>query len=191
MTGVFPEVGGGAGLNLGKDRVKAMVESFGGRVTGSVSGKTDILIVGKEPGMSKVSKARAANVTLMSIHDLRLGIEGGDVDAAAKPMEISSFSAGFRGNGLAALASDADLAAAAGTAPAALPAAPAKAKAPAKKATVSNARKPAAKAKAAPKAAPKAKAPKKAAKRAAPEPEPAEAVATVSKRGRVRKATKR
>ena len=33
MTGVFPEVGGGAGLNLGKERVKAMIESFGGRVT--------------------------------------------------------------------------------------------------------------------------------------------------------------
>ena len=43
-TGIFPEVGGGSGLNLGKDRVKAMVQSFGGRVTGSVSGKTDILI---------------------------------------------------------------------------------------------------------------------------------------------------
>ena len=58
-TGIFPEVGGGSGLNLGKDRVKAMVQSFGGRVTGSVSGKTNILIVGKQPGMSKVSKARA------------------------------------------------------------------------------------------------------------------------------------
>ena len=89
-----------------------MATAAGATVAGSVSGKTDILIVGKEPGMSKVSKARAANVTLMSIHDLRLGIEGGDVDAAAKPMEISSFSAGFRGNGLAAIASDADLAAA-------------------------------------------------------------------------------
>jgi hypothetical protein len=30
------------------------VESFGGRVTSAVSGKTDILLVGKEPGMSKV-----------------------------------------------------------------------------------------------------------------------------------------
>jgi len=54
MTGIFPEVGGGVGLNLGKERVKKMVESFGGRVTGSVSGQTDYLIVGKEPGASKV-----------------------------------------------------------------------------------------------------------------------------------------
>ena len=50
LTGVFPEVGGGSGLSLGKDKVKRMVTSFGGRVTGSVSGKTNYLIVGKQPG---------------------------------------------------------------------------------------------------------------------------------------------
>lgn len=44
-------------MNLGKDRVKRMVEAFGGKVTGAVSGRTHILVVGKEPGMSKVSKA--------------------------------------------------------------------------------------------------------------------------------------
>ena len=32
MTGVFPELGGGAGLNLGKDRMKALIESFGGKI---------------------------------------------------------------------------------------------------------------------------------------------------------------
>ena len=57
MTGTFPEVGGGVGLNMGKDKVKAMCQSFGARVTGSISGKTTLLLVGKEPGMSKVKKA--------------------------------------------------------------------------------------------------------------------------------------
>ena len=33
LTGVFPEVGGGKGLELGKARMKACIESFGGRVT--------------------------------------------------------------------------------------------------------------------------------------------------------------
>ena len=109
-TGIFPEVGGGSGLNLGKDRVKAMVQSFGGRVTGSVSGKTDILIVGKQPGMSKVSKARAnPKITLMSIHDLKTGIENGNVLAASQPVQITEFSSGFRGNGLALLASEEEL----------------------------------------------------------------------------------
>lgn len=40
LTGLFPEVGGGSGLNLGKDRMIQMIESFGGQVTSSVSGKT-------------------------------------------------------------------------------------------------------------------------------------------------------
>ena len=42
LTGVFPELGGGAGLTLGKDKMKKMIESFGGKVTGSVSGKTGV-----------------------------------------------------------------------------------------------------------------------------------------------------
>jgi len=50
LTGVFPEIGGGMGLNLGKERLKAIVTAFGGRVTSSVSSKTDILIVGCQPG---------------------------------------------------------------------------------------------------------------------------------------------
>ena len=32
LTGVFPELGGGCGLNLGKARLTALVEQFGGRV---------------------------------------------------------------------------------------------------------------------------------------------------------------
>lgn len=76
LTGVFPEVGGGAGLDLGKARVKAMVEAFGGKVTGSVSGRTDVLIVGKEPGASKVGKAQSSGTcTLMSLLDVRKGLE--------------------------------------------------------------------------------------------------------------------
>ncbi|KAH8076371.1 hypothetical protein JL721_369 [Aureococcus anophagefferens] len=82
----------------------AMVESFGGRVTSSISGRTDILIVGKEPGMSKVSKARAANVTLMTLHDLKLGIEGGDVAAAVKPsLKEMTALRGYVGRGAASV----------------------------------------------------------------------------------------
>ena len=59
LTGLFPEVGGGSGLNLGKDRVKKMVEAFGGKVTGAVSGRTHILVVGKDPGLGKYSQAQS------------------------------------------------------------------------------------------------------------------------------------
>merc|ERR1712232_798912 len=50
-TGVFPELGGGFGLKLGRDKLKEMIESFGGRVTGSISGKTNYVVVGDDPGM--------------------------------------------------------------------------------------------------------------------------------------------
>lgn len=54
LTGIFPEIGGGAGLNLGKEKLKQMITSFGGRCTSAISGKTSFLVVGKEPGFSKV-----------------------------------------------------------------------------------------------------------------------------------------
>lgn len=101
MTGVFPEIGGGAGLNLGKDRLRTMCESFGARVTSAISGKTDMLIVGKEPGASKVSKASSsAKCQLVSLADLTLSIQGQQQLETAPPPEIESFSAGYSGNSI-------------------------------------------------------------------------------------------
>ena len=108
------QVGGGAGLNLGKDKVKRMVESFGGRVTSSVSGKTDILIVGKEPGMSKVSQARdpknnkKSTIQVLDLHEISNVCRGLSLEEA-EPATIGAFSAGFRNNGKALLASEAEL----------------------------------------------------------------------------------
>ena len=38
LTGIFPEVGGGQGLNLGKDKVTQIITKFGGKVTSAISG---------------------------------------------------------------------------------------------------------------------------------------------------------
>ena len=74
ITGTFPEVGGGAGFQIGKDRVKKMITSFGGKVSSSISGKTDVLVVGKNPGFSKVSKARKeSKIRLVSLQDMKVG----------------------------------------------------------------------------------------------------------------------
>ena len=98
------QVGGGGGLDLGKARVKAMVESFGGKVTSSVSGRTDVLIVGKDPGASKVGAARSmARCVLMSLRDVRQGLVQGSLEAVSNgkaPLVIENFSAGYRGNGI-------------------------------------------------------------------------------------------
>jgi len=118
VTGTFPEVGGGTGLKLGKDRVKKMLKSFGGKVTSSVSRKTTFLMVGKSPGFSKVSKARAQGVRLLTLHNVKAILEQGKLSAAPeKPLEISDFSKGFgrrRGgpSGLALRASQAEIKAA-------------------------------------------------------------------------------
>lgn len=104
LTGVFPEIGGGSGLNLGKDKAKKMIEGFGGKVTSSISGKTTILLVGEQPGLSKVGKARASGkVTLMSTRQFLEEVQGKSdrTHTIMYPPEISSFSAGYKGNGFA------------------------------------------------------------------------------------------
>ena len=66
-----------------------------------MSGKTDVLIVGREPGASKVSQARAKNVQLMSLKDLQVVLMGGSSIEDVQPMGvITQFSSGYRGNGL-------------------------------------------------------------------------------------------
>jgi DNA ligase (NAD+) len=53
ITGILP--------NYSRDEVKKMIEDAGGRVTGSVSKKTDFVVVGAEPG-SKFDKAKSLGV---------------------------------------------------------------------------------------------------------------------------------
>ena len=124
LTGIFPELGGGAGLDLGKARARALVESFGGRVTSSVSGRTDALLVGKDPGMSKVTKARnQPGCALVNLQQLCGELTGGrglpdkgsrEAGELTRDVGITSFSGGYRGNGLAWDATNAQLAYAAG-----------------------------------------------------------------------------
>ena len=81
--------------------MKSIIESFGGKVTGSVSGKTDILIAGKAPGGSKVGQAESKGIPIMSISDLKLGLESGvDVDNINVTLNLENveFSKGYRGN---------------------------------------------------------------------------------------------
>lgn len=90
-------------MNLGKDRTEEMIVAFGGRVTGSVSGKTDFLLVGKDPGRSKISKADDKGtpmIDLLGLQRLLLGqktLEEAATDAKAAPPRITGFSAGYPG----------------------------------------------------------------------------------------------
>lgn len=101
LTGVFPEMGGGVGLSFGKGGVEEWILSLGGKVTGSVSKKTSILLVGEAPGRSKVDKATQLGVKLLKLEDLLTNVKDDSLDSAPS-MEIDvgtvKFSKGFGGS---------------------------------------------------------------------------------------------
>jgi DNA ligase (NAD+) len=56
--------------NFTRDEAAAALEAKGAKVVNSVSGKTTGLIVGEEPGNSKLTKARKVEVPLLTEQDL-------------------------------------------------------------------------------------------------------------------------
>ena len=81
LTGVFPELGGGTGLKLGKDKMKELLNKFGGTVTSSISGKTDYVITGLEPGVKRLEDAASKGITVLDCAALREILMGGDLPA--------------------------------------------------------------------------------------------------------------
>jgi DNA ligase (NAD+) len=59
-----------------RDEAAAALEARGAKVVNSVSGKTTGLVVGEEPGNSKLTKARKLDVPLLSEHDLNELLRG-------------------------------------------------------------------------------------------------------------------
>jgi DNA ligase (NAD+) len=62
LTGSLP--------TLSRDEAKALIEQSGGKVTGSVSKKTDYVVAGSEAG-SKLDKARELGITVLDEDDLK------------------------------------------------------------------------------------------------------------------------
>jgi DNA ligase (NAD+) len=61
LTGTFP--------TLKREEAKERIEAAGGKVVGSVSGKTSYLVAGEDPG-SKLAKAQGLNVPVLSEAEL-------------------------------------------------------------------------------------------------------------------------
>jgi DNA ligase (NAD+) len=66
VTGTLP--------NLSRTEVKDLIESKGGKVTGSVSGNTDYLVLGENPG-SKYDEAQKRGIPTLSEDELYRMIE--------------------------------------------------------------------------------------------------------------------
>ena len=71
-TGTFPELGGGEAIQLGKQRLKEMVEKFGGNYSDTFRKRsTTILIIGKNSGNQKLELAKKHGTKTMSLHELK------------------------------------------------------------------------------------------------------------------------
>jgi DNA ligase (NAD+) len=62
ITGTLP--------SMSRERASELIEQHGGKVAGSVSAKTDYLLVGDNPGGTKYEKARKLNTPMISEDDL-------------------------------------------------------------------------------------------------------------------------
>jgi DNA ligase (NAD+) len=67
ITGTLP--------SMSRDEAKSLIERHGGKVTGSVSGKTSYLLVGEAPGGTKYNKARELGVPMIGEAELLEMIE--------------------------------------------------------------------------------------------------------------------
>ena len=57
-----------------RDEAKEKIELYGGKVTSSVTSKTDVVIVGDAPG-SKYDKAKSLNITIWNEEEFVKNIE--------------------------------------------------------------------------------------------------------------------
>jgi DNA ligase (NAD+) len=60
----------GALAGMSREQATELIENLGGKVTSSVSARTDYLIVGADPG-SKLQKARKLGIALLSVEEFR------------------------------------------------------------------------------------------------------------------------
>ena len=99
LTGVFPTLGGGCGLNEGKEIAAALLRDSGAAVKpgitkGMAKDANAFVLVGERPGTSKIDKARAANLKLVDLDGLRRLLAGDGLSAVDEAV-ITERSGGY------------------------------------------------------------------------------------------------
>jgi len=79
-------------FSVSRDEIKALIESNGGKNSGSVSGKTSFLLAGSKPGPEKIKKAESLGVKILDEEAFRkLLPEGSLPEAPQNDSELTLF----------------------------------------------------------------------------------------------------
>ena len=79
-------------FSISRDEMKSLIESNGGKVSGSVSGKTSFLLAGEKPGPEKIRKCSELGVPVMDEQSfMALLPVAGQVHAEPKEEQLSLF----------------------------------------------------------------------------------------------------
>jgi hypothetical protein len=70
LSGTWSGVGGGQGLTLGKDNVKAIVERHGGSVTLGFLRLTNAVVIGDNPGQKKILEAHKQGLSIVELDQI-------------------------------------------------------------------------------------------------------------------------
>ncbi len=76
LSGTFPHLEEGEGLELGKPSLKEIIANHGGIVDNKVQGRTNILVIGNRPGKVKVRDGTKQAVQIVHIYTLEQYLGG-------------------------------------------------------------------------------------------------------------------
>ena len=76
--------------SISRDDMKALIQAHGGRISSSLSAKTDYLLAGEKPGPEKMKKAAQLGIAVLDEKALRAMLPSGDAKEEG-PLELTLF----------------------------------------------------------------------------------------------------
>jgi hypothetical protein len=95
LSGTWPGLGGGQGLILGKDNIKAIIKRHGGNVTSGFLCLTNALVIGDKPRQKKVLDAHKCSLPIVELNQLTSIIinkdkTNSDLHSALYPLAVTA-----------------------------------------------------------------------------------------------------